>query len=389
MKIVHIIPFFTPAWGFGGPVRVCYDLSREFIKKGNVVTVLTTDVYDHTKRIDKACEEINGIKVIRFRNVSSSLAKGYNLFFPKGFKNYFSKHVNDYDIVHLHAFFTILNAIAAPICLKNKIPYVLHLHESPIPQKILGKVPLKIIFNVIWGKRILNGAKTIIVPTSKEKESLSLRFPNLHKKIEVIPNAITGLKIKNLNKAELRKKYGFQKEDKIVLSLSRLSQIKRIDRALRIFSKIKDPDFKLLIVGPDEGGTRKRLERLSNKLWLQENVIFWGETAGKEKDDLYLLSDLYLLLSEYESFSMTCLEAIQHGLPLCLSKTVGVARDLFRYHCGIYITDPDNSSKSAFQLAKAYNNKRELAENSRIALKQFDITTITNQLEIIYTKNIK
>lgn len=389
MKIAQIIPFFAPAWGFGGPVRVCFDISQEFVKKGHAVTVLTTDAYDHLKRINQVCEEIDGIKVIRFRNLSNRLAKGYNLFMPKEFKKYFKEHVKDYDIVHLHAFFTILNAVAAPICLKNKVPYVLHLHESPIPQKILGKVFLKKIFNALIGKKILFGASKILVPTSSEKKTIVDKFPILESKIEIIPNSIKATRVVEPDKAKLRKKYGFENEDKIILSLSRLSRIKRIDRALKNFSKIKDPDFKLLIVGPDEGGNQKKLERLCNDLKLQKKVIFWGAVEGKEKDDLYFLSDLYLLLSEYESFSMTCLEALQHGLPLCLSKEVGVASDLFRFECGIYITNPDDSSKSAFQLEEAYNNKAILAKNCSMALSQFDIEKILSKIFKIYRQVAK
>ena len=388
MKITHVIPFFAPAWGFGGPVRVCFDLSRRLVKKGHRVTVLTTDAYDYPKRINKVCEEIDGIRIIRFRNLSNKLAKSYNLYLPLGFYKYFGKHIKSYDIVHLHAFFTILNIIAATVCLKKKVHYILHLHESPVPQKILGKVWLKKIFNLLAGKKILYGASRILVPTSAEKQVISQNYPDLEKKIGIVPNSIPNTKVIEPDKTELRKKYGFRKEDKIILSLSRLSRIKRIDRALKIFSEIKDPDFKLLIVGPDEGSTRKKLERLCDDLSLQKRVIFRGVTEGKEKDDLYSLSDLYLLLSEYESFSMTCLEALQHNLPLCLSREVGVATDLFNFKCGVYITNPDNASKSAIQLERTYNNRQALAKNCERALKQFDIGAIANQVNSIYSKII-
>jgi len=384
MKITHVIPFFAPAWGFGGPVRVCFDLSRRLVKKGHRVTVLTTDAYDYPKRINKVCEEIDGIRIIRFRNLSNKLAKSYNLYLPLGFYKYFGKHIKSYDIVHLHAFFTILNIIAATVCLKKKVHYILHLHESPVPQKILGKVWLKKIFNLLAGKKILYGASRILVPTSAEKQVISQNYPDLEKKIGIVPNSIPNTKVIEPDKTELRKKYGFRKEDKIILSLSRLSRIKRIDRALKIFSKIEDPDFKLLIVGPNERDTQKKLEQLCNSLSLQKRITFWGATEGKEKADIYSMSDLYLLLSEYESFSMTCLEALQHKLPLCLSKEVGVAQDLFRFKCGVYITDPNNASKSALELIRAFNERILMAENCQAALSQFDIVKIIDKIDRIY-----
>ncbi|PIT97456.1 hypothetical protein COT77_01300 [Candidatus Berkelbacteria bacterium CG10_big_fil_rev_8_21_14_0_10_41_12] len=388
MKIAQVIPFFAPAWGFGGPVKVSFDLSRKLTKRGHKVTALTTDAYDHTKRINQVCEEIDGIKIMRFRNFSNYLAKNFNLFLPIGFGKYFRKHIEDYDIVHLHAFFTILNAVAATICIKSKTPYILHLHESPIPLPIFGKVFLKKVFNFLVGGKMLLGASRIFVLTAQEKKNVIDRYPMLEKKIVIIPNTIQIKNFANSNKTEIRKQYGIGKNEKIILSLSRLSRLKRIDLVIRSFSKIRDPLFRLLIVGPDEGNNKKQLEKLTAALDLQDKIIFWGPVEGKEKEDIYNLSDIYILLSEYESFSITCLEAIEHNLPVCLSNKVGVAKELLHFHCGILITEPSNAQKCSRKIKWGYNNRAKLKKNCQAALKQFDMENVINKTIGIYQQVI-
>ena len=74
MNILQVIPYFVPAWDYGGPVQVAYRVSREMIKRGHEVTVYTTDTLKANSRIEKTEEVIDGIKVKRFSNLSNFLA---------------------------------------------------------------------------------------------------------------------------------------------------------------------------------------------------------------------------------------------------------------------------------------------------------------------------
>ena len=43
MKILQVLPYFVPAWDYGGPVPVAYRFSENLVKRGHEVTVFTTD----------------------------------------------------------------------------------------------------------------------------------------------------------------------------------------------------------------------------------------------------------------------------------------------------------------------------------------------------------
>jgi len=52
MEILQVVPYFPPAYTFGGPVKVVYEISRELAKRGHDVTVYTTDVKDFNSRLE-------------------------------------------------------------------------------------------------------------------------------------------------------------------------------------------------------------------------------------------------------------------------------------------------------------------------------------------------
>ena len=82
MKILQVIPYFVPAWDFGGPLPVCYELSKQFVKRGHEVAVWTTDALNARSRIAQPEETIDGIQVRRFKNVSNSFAYRHNISSP-------------------------------------------------------------------------------------------------------------------------------------------------------------------------------------------------------------------------------------------------------------------------------------------------------------------
>ena len=383
MKILHIIPYFAPAWGFGGPVKVSFELAKRTAQKGHKVAVAATDAYDYNQRIEKLHEFIEPVEVFRFRNLNPNLAKGLNLYLPLGFKKFIIRNLKNYDLAHLHSFFTYQNIEARKFCRKYKIPYVLHLHESPIPVKEKGKLIWKKIFNAVWGKKILRDAKKILVLTSKEKDDLTGFMPDLVRKIEILPN---GIKL-----APRKKTIGFQKNHKTILALSRLSYIKGIDRLIEAFALLsrEDPAYWLVIAGGDEAEERKKLEKLVDRLGIKKKVRFVGHVTGQKKEKIYRSADIYALFSRYDAFGMTVLEALEQDLPVCLSKEVGVAKDVMGFKCGNLVEQSENPAAGAKALRQTYQNRAALSKNCRRALKQFDINHIVDKLISTYKKALK
>ncbi|MBN1564875.1 MAG: glycosyltransferase, partial [Anaerolineae bacterium] len=109
MNILHIIPYYAPAWSYGGVVRAATDMTRAQVEAGHSVTVLTSDTYNATERLIKLRETIDGVEVWRVRNLSNNLRAKLNLAqpwrMPATVKLVLRQH--KFDIVHCHEVRTV------------------------------------------------------------------------------------------------------------------------------------------------------------------------------------------------------------------------------------------------------------------------------------------
>jgi glycosyltransferase involved in cell wall biosynthesis len=146
-------------------------------------------------------------------------------------------------------------------------------------------------------------ATGLILQTQKAQQVYIKRFKNLD--IHVIGNPISKLESKN-----------FLQRENYILSVGRLIDTKHHDRLIKIFSKLKHQDWKLLIVGGDvkKQTNKEKLEEQVKTLKLEDQVIF----AGNQKDitAFYLKSKIFAFMSSSEGFPNVIGEAMAAGLPV-------------------------------------------------------------------------
>ena len=167
---------------------------------------------------------------------------------------------------------------------------------------------------------------------------------------------------------EIRGHFGIDSSDIVILFVSMNFEIKGLDYVIAALGKAKtsytSQNLKLLVVG---NGSYKKYSTLAQKAGIKDNVIF----AGVQKENLekiYLASDIFMMLSKFDTFGMTVLEAMAASLPVIISSNVG-AKDLVREgENGFVIEDTNNDdmicekigfmldSKTRITMAKeAYN----------------------------------
>src|SRR5690242_13948756 len=94
LRILHVSPYFTAAWAYGGIPRIATTLAREQVRRGHRVTVCTTDAGTASERAraDAADPRVSGVEVRTFRNLSNSLAYHRQLFLPWGLGAFLKAH---------------------------------------------------------------------------------------------------------------------------------------------------------------------------------------------------------------------------------------------------------------------------------------------------------
>ena len=111
MHIVHVTPYYPPAWDYGGPVRVAQALCTGLAARGHTLTVVTTDARDAAGRAAPAEETLDGVRVVRVPNLSNWLA-WRRVFVPLEARRRLTQALQSADIAHLHEARSLLHLSA-------------------------------------------------------------------------------------------------------------------------------------------------------------------------------------------------------------------------------------------------------------------------------------
>lgn len=112
--------------------------------------------------------------------------------------------------------------------------------------------------------------------------------------------------------------YGVEKQDKVILTVSRLVEWKRLDRVLHSFvnilnqapSRVVASRLRLLIVG--EGGKKDAYERLAERLSISQQVTFVGAVAHSNIHEFYKRADYFFSFYDLSNVGNPLQEAILH-----------------------------------------------------------------------------
>lgn len=378
MKILQVIPFFTPARG--GSVAVPYNLSKQLAELGHEVTIITTDF----ELDDKYVQSLDLVRVIPFHCMTNL---GLMLYSPT-MKAWLNNEIRNFDIVHMHNFRNYQNIIVYHYAKKYKIPYVIQVHGS-IPL-FLQKKRIKMIYDMAFGNKILTNSSRCLALS--EVEFNQYKAMGVHEKnIDIIPNGIDLSKYGNLPiRGEFRNKYGLSSNDIMILYLGRLHKLKGIDLLVEAFAdlvKVLD-NVRLVIVGPDSGFLSVLKAQIED-LKLSDVVLLTGPLYESEKLAAYVDADLYVLPSVYEAFPVTVLEAFACGVPVVVTDRCGIS-DIIGSNGGYVIGYNKNQLCDAITKIISDNElQKRLKEcGKKLVENEFSSAYVIHKLERIYQECI-
>ncbi|HMU06584.1 MAG TPA: N-acetyl-alpha-D-glucosaminyl L-malate synthase BshA [Kaistella sp.] len=294
--------------------------------------------------------------------------------------------VNLYKLDLLHAHYAIPYAYAAFTAkqmLKEEgkdIPLVTTLHGTDIT--LVGQHPSykhAVEFSI-------NQSDTITSVSESLKRD-TLQFFKITKPIEVINNFIDNSEFDEY--VECSRKQFASDDEKILIHVSNLRPVKRVDEVLQIFknvnSKVKS---KLIIIG--EGPDMEKINE-----FLEDNPDLIGKIRLLGKvNDLYRilqLSDVFLLPSEQESFGLAALEAMAANTPVISSNAGGIPEVNIQGETG-YLAEIGNVDAMSNYAIKLLSDEQLLSEMKKKAKEQairFDLKNILPLYEKMYEETIK
>jgi glycosyltransferase involved in cell wall biosynthesis len=143
---------------------------------------------------------------------------------------------------------------------------------------------------------------------------------------------------------------------------------KNLERLIKAFEKLSNPNVELLIVG--SAGWGKELKE-------SKNIRFTGYVSDPELRKLYELSIGLVFPSLYEGFGYPAVEAMQLGVPVAMSQTSSleeIGRDTALFF------DPENIDSIVMALGNLMdeNRRKMLSASGRIKAKEYNWDSYLN-----------
>ena len=202
------------------------------------------------------------------------------------------------DLVVYHAWNTSLLPWDMLVFKTMNVPVIVHCHSIFTVRLLRGDAFFKAVPNIM---RLADG----IVCLNKVDSAFWSKF---NSNVSVVYNPV---------RADVLNASPSSVSSHDVLWVGRLSDSKRPDEAIRVFSRVHAmvPDARLLMVGqiPSEE-TRNRLEKLAEYYQIEELVSFLDHQD--EVVSLYQSCSVLLVTSEYEGYSLPMAEALLLGVPI-------------------------------------------------------------------------
>ena len=316
MKIIHICPYFAPAWGYGGTPKAVFELALAQVKAGHEVTVLTTDVLDKKNRIKTNISKIKGIKVIRLKNLNNWLA--WNLHQVTPYQIFKIPKLTKFQIIHLHEIRTFLNLfVLIFLGLKKQQLFISPWGTLAHNHRLVW---LKKLFDLIF-KPLLNQHNLFFLGQNKhELKTIQHYYPQA--KFQLLPLGVNPNDFVNLpTKAQARKFFKLKQNEFVFVYLGRISAAKGLKLLIESFEKLaSNRQVKLLIIGRDDGYLAE-LKNLILKLDLTKQVQIFPPIYGKKRFLAYKSANCFISTQiADEETSTTCLEALGCGTQVITTK---------------------------------------------------------------------
>lgn len=286
---------------------------------------------------------------------------------------------NNYDFIHFagwgNSFLLLIIFIAKmfrfPITVESDTPLP---HEISLWKKTIKKMIYPVFFKLFHlvlpgGTRQANYFKHYFVASKRI-------FP-VQMTVDVAGIKQYAEKLSNSDRHSIRAQYGIKDEHIVFLFVGRLVLHKGLNELISAFSRIKNNNCRLLIVG--DGPMRQQVEET---IKINKNICYAGRLTNNELINIYFASDVFVLPSHIEPWGLVINEAMSLGLPLIVTDRVGCVDDLVEHQQNGIIIKAECVQELKSAMEEMTSNEKRTSMRTK-SLQKIANWTIENEAKLL------
>jgi glycosyltransferase involved in cell wall biosynthesis len=380
MRVLQVISSVSPLRG--GPSVTVRNIAEALRRHGVHVDVATTDDDGEQHRLAVPLDTFCAFHGQRVR------------YFPRQVRRYcaswpllrwLKRNVREYDVVHTHGLFSFAPVTAAWQARAAGVPYIMR------PAGVLDSwgmqnksARIKRLSIRLLEEALLNQAAAVHFMSDLERRRAAhLGIPM---RSVVLPLGFDFAGAAGETTYEPDAELAAAGKP-VILFLSRIHLVKRVDVLLRAFAQLPQRESALLaIAGDGEGSLLERLKSLAGGLGIGGSVRWLGFAGAERKRRLLAAATLFVLPSASENFGVAIIEAMDAGLPVVVTEGAGLAEFVQSSGSGLVSDESVASLAAAFARLLADAGLRErMGHAGRQAVRtQLSLDAFGVRLENLY-----
>lgn len=385
MKVLHVIPSVPQVRG--GTSQAILDMVKA-LRDNKIDAEIATTNDNGDDLLDVPLQkrvEYEHVPVWFFHRFSPTVKPLREYAFSRQFTYWLWSNICNYQLVHVHALFSYLPTITMAIARRKNIPYIVTPHGLLCQWSLQQSAHKKQVYLGLIERANLSCSQAIHFTSQQEQQEvfqLKLETPNL-----VLPLGISLPKQIPDARVRLRQRFNISTNKPIILFLSRLHPKKGLDYLIPALSKVAHYRFTFILAGSGAPEYEAEINSLITFNGLRDRTFFAGFVEGETKDLLLQGSDLFVLTSHSENFSVAVLEALAVGLPVLATPGVALASIVQQHKLG-YVTKLDVLAIS--NALEHYLNHPQAAKEMgdracQLILERYTCKQIASQMQQVYT----
>lgn len=228
------------------------------------------------------------------------------------------RHASDLDVLHAHMLWDFPVYAAGRVARESGKPLVITPHGS-VSEPWRYRALHKKVYRRLVLDRILGHACFLHALNRSEAEAIK-RF-GATTPVRVIPNGVAAedFLISAGDAASALARWPLLRRARVLLFIGRISPEKGLDLLIEamasVRTEVREGAWKLVIAGPDAGGSLAALRARAGRLGVSDEVLFTGFVPREIRRSLLAAADVFVLPSRSEALSLSLLEAAAAGKP--------------------------------------------------------------------------